>query len=79
MAFVAGIASSARESKSDTLESSAWAGLVLLGLLPAAWLFSASSRFLGLVTLVHVVCWTLALSLAGRQRWTVDLPSPRSS
>ena len=41
------------------------AGLVLLGLLPVAWLFSASSRFLGFVTVVHVVCWTLALGLAG--------------
>jgi hypothetical protein len=41
------------------------AGLVLLGLLPVAWLFSASSRFLGFVTVVHVVCWSIALGFAG--------------
>lgn len=41
------------------------AGLVLLGLLPVAWLFSASSRYLGFVTVVHFVCWTVALGLGG--------------
>jgi hypothetical protein len=43
----------------------ALAGMVLVGLLPVAWLFGASSRLLGFVTVVHFICWAVALGLAG--------------
>jgi len=41
-------------------------GLLLAGLLPIAWLFSASSRFLATVTWIHVLLWLIALGLAFR-------------
>ncbi len=41
-------------------------GLLLGGLLPIAWLFSSSSRFLGTVVGIHIVLWILALGLAFR-------------
>jgi hypothetical protein len=44
----------------------ALAGLVMVGLLPVAWLFSVSSRYLGGVTLVHTGCWIVASVFAGR-------------
>ncbi|HXU32621.1 MAG TPA: hypothetical protein VN851_18795 [Thermoanaerobaculia bacterium] len=41
-------------------------GMLLGGLLPIAWLFSSSSRFLGTVVWIHVVLWIVALGLAFR-------------
>jgi hypothetical protein len=38
----------------------------MVGLLPVAWLFSVSSRYLGGVTLVHTGCWIVASVFAGR-------------
>ncbi|HXU45399.1 MAG TPA: hypothetical protein VN783_07730 [Thermoanaerobaculia bacterium] len=41
-------------------------GLLLAGLLPIGWLFSSSSRYLGMVTWIHVLLWLVALGLAFR-------------
>lgn len=41
-------------------------GMLLGGLLPIAWLFSSSSRFLGTVVWIHVLLWIVALGLAFR-------------
>lgn len=41
-------------------------GLLLVGLLPIAWLFSLSSRYLGAVTWIHVLLWVLALLVGWR-------------
>jgi hypothetical protein len=41
-------------------------GLLLAGLLPIAWLFSLSSRFLLAVTWVHILLWVLALLVGWR-------------
>jgi hypothetical protein len=41
-------------------------GLLLAGLLPIAWLFSLSSRYLLAVTWIHVFLWVLALLVGWR-------------
>ncbi len=41
-------------------------GMLLGGLLPIAWLFSSSSRYLGTVVWIHVLLWIVALGLAFR-------------
>jgi hypothetical protein len=41
-------------------------GLLLGGLLPIAWLFSSSSRFLETVVWIHILLWIVALGLAFR-------------
>lgn len=41
-------------------------GMLLGGLLPIAWLFSSSSRYLGTVVWIHVLLWSVALALAYR-------------
>ncbi len=41
-------------------------GFLLGGLLPIAWLFSSSSRYLGTVVWIHVLLWIVALALAYR-------------
>jgi uncharacterized protein YfiM (DUF2279 family) len=41
-------------------------GLLLAGLLPIAWLFSLSSRYLLAVTWIHVLLWVLALLVGWR-------------
>jgi hypothetical protein len=40
--------------------------LVLLGLLPVAWLFSVTSRYLGSVVFFQLLLWVVALALAWR-------------
>jgi ketosteroid isomerase-like protein len=44
----------------------AFLGVLLLGLVPIVWLFSASSRSLVFVTWLHVWLWIAAVALAGR-------------
>jgi ketosteroid isomerase-like protein len=44
----------------------AFLGVLLVGLVPIAWLFSASSRSLVFVTWLHVFLWLSAVVLAGR-------------
>jgi len=46
-------------------------GVLLLGLVPIAWLFAASSRSLVFVTWLHVLLWLGAVALAGRYLRTV--------
>src|SRR5882757_9576327 len=41
-------------------------GLLLAGLLPIAWLFSLSSRYLLAVTWIHIFLWALALLVGWR-------------
>jgi hypothetical protein len=41
-------------------------GLLLVGLLPIIWLFSLSSRYLGMVTWIHILLWVLALLVGWR-------------
>jgi hypothetical protein len=41
-------------------------GLLLVGLLPIVWLFSLSSRYLGMVTWIHILLWMLALLVGWR-------------
>ena len=41
-------------------------GLLLVGLLPIIWLFSLSSRYLGMVTWIHIFLWVLALLVGWR-------------
>jgi hypothetical protein len=48
-------------------------GLLLVGLLPIAWLFSVSSRSVTFVTWVHLLAWVIALFF-GRRLLTVALP-----
>lgn len=49
----------------------AFLGVLLFGLVPIAWLFSASSRSLVFVTWLHVWLWLAAVALAGRYLRTV--------
>jgi hypothetical protein len=41
-------------------------GLLLAGLLPIVWLFSLSSRYLGMVTWIHILLWIVALLVGWR-------------
>lgn len=49
----------------------AFLGVLLVGLVPIAWLFSASSRSLVFVTWLHTFLWLAAVALAGRYLRTV--------
>jgi ketosteroid isomerase-like protein len=49
----------------------AFLGVLLIGLVPIVWLFSASSRSLIFVTWLHVLLWLAAVMLAGRYLRTV--------
>ncbi|HTU99622.1 MAG TPA: hypothetical protein VMF13_03725 [Luteitalea sp.] len=49
----------------------AFLGVLLIGLVPIVWLFSASSRSLVFVTWLHVLLWLAAVMLAGRYLRTV--------
>src|SRR6201999_2361191 len=41
-------------------------GLLLVGLMPVAWLFSASSRYLATAVWLHVLLWLLAVFFGWR-------------
>ena len=41
-------------------------GLLLIGLMPIAWLFSVSSRSLAFVTSLHVLLWVISVAFAAR-------------
>lgn len=66
MATLAGVEVSREWLRATLVGMWAMVGLLLVALLPIAWLFSVSSRSLGFMTLLHFVFWLVAIGFTSR-------------